>query len=74
MMSRAAMLSEDEAQEQGDESMVLFRRAAILRRDVRQRFISLLPCAFLSLTKDHVQPSLSSATKPSAQQGSPFIC
>ena len=33
MMSRAAMLSEDEAQEQGDEAMVLFRRAAILRGD-----------------------------------------
>jgi len=49
MMSRAAMLSEDEAQEQRDEAIVLFRRAAILRGDAMTE-VYLFPtlCCFIS--------------------------
>jgi len=57
MMSRAAMLSEDEAQEQRDEAMVLFRRAAILRGDATSE-VYLFPTLCCSFSDERIMYNL----------------
>jgi len=67
MISRAAMLSEDEAQEQGDEAMVLFRRAAILRGDATSE-VYLLRTLCCSISDERIMYNLPCLLPPNLRR------